>query len=88
MGTDMKLGQVLKSLADDQENVKVNGNTVRECLADLIRRYPATGNWIFDEQGTLISVLMLNGQILHPRDLDKKVGGVDEIFVLTAISGG
>lgn len=87
MSARIKLSQVFKLLADNQETIRVDGNTIRECLDDLIRRYPAARNWIFDKD-TLLSLILLNGQTLHPQDLDMRVTEADEIYLLTMISGG
>jgi molybdopterin converting factor small subunit len=87
MSAKIKLSQVFKLLADNQEAIEVNGNTVRECLNDFIRLYPAARNWIFDKD-TLVSLVLLNGQTLPPQDLDTRVAEKDEIYLLTMISGG
>jgi molybdopterin converting factor small subunit len=88
MSGRIKLSHVFQQLADNQGIIMVEGNTIRECLDDFIRRYPATKNWIFDKQKTLISLILLNGKTLHPKDLDIGISEGDEIYLLTMISGG
>jgi molybdopterin converting factor small subunit len=88
MSARIKLSQIFKQLADNQAILKVNGNTVRECLEDLMIRYPATRNWVIDKEGSLISLVVLNGNTLRPKDLDISVTEADDIYLLTMIGGG
>jgi molybdopterin converting factor small subunit len=73
-----------------KEIVEVNGNTVGECLKDLVSQYPAIEKEIFDNKGKLLSVLeiYLNGASAYPDELKKAVKDGDEIHLLTMLAGG
>ncbi len=73
-----------------KEIVDVSGNTVGECLKDLIRQYPEIEKEIFDKKGKLLSVLeiYLNGASAYPDELKKAVKDGDEIYLLAMLAGG
>jgi molybdopterin converting factor small subunit len=73
-----------------QEIVEVNGNSVGECLKDLVMQYPELEKEIFDKKGKLLSVIeiYLNGVSAYPNELEKEVKADDEIHLLTMLAGG
>jgi sulfur-carrier protein len=81
------LRQPLKRLAGNRAEHTVEGATVAEALAALVRAHPATDGWILDERGRLrrhINVFV-NGELGAQ---DTEVGDEDRVDVLPAISGG
>lgn len=68
----------------------VSGNTVGECLRDLVSQYPEIEKEIFDKKGNLLSVLeiYLNGVSAYPDELKKAVKDGDGIHLLTMLAGG
>ena len=88
MSAKIKLSTVFQSMADNQEYVEVKGNTIRESLNEFVTKYPDAASWIIDKKGTLLSFVLLNGEIVNSNDLDKPITEADELYVLPMIDGG
>jgi molybdopterin converting factor small subunit len=86
----INLHKTHRQYTDGKEIVNVNGNTVGECLRDLVSQYPEIEKQIFDNKGNLLSVLeiYLNGASAYPDELKKAVKDGDEIHLLTMLAGG
>jgi molybdopterin converting factor small subunit len=70
--------------------VSVDGNTVGDCLANLVGRFPHLRQWLFTKNGKLHQYveILLNGQSSYPEELAKSVKDGDEIHILNIIAGG
>ena len=70
--------------------VTVNGNTVGDCLDDLIRQYPDTKRWLFDRNGILLAFIRINDTkiIRNKENLASPVKEGDELHLFTALGGG
>ena len=90
MSVRINLHKTHRQYAGGREIVNVNGNTVGECIRDLVRQYPEIEKQIFDNKGNLLSVLeiYLNGASAFPDELKKTVKDGDEIYLLTMLAGG
>ena len=90
MSARINLHKTHRQYTGGKEVVDVNGNTVGECLKDLVSQYPEIEKEIFDNKGNLLSVLeiYLNGTSAYPDELNKAVNDGDEIHLLTMLSGG
>ena len=90
MSARINLHKTHRGYAGGKEVVDVNGNTVGECLRDLVSQYPEIEKKIFDNKGNLLSVLeiYLNGASAYPDELKKAVKDGDEIHLLTMLAGG
>ena len=90
MSVRINLHKTHRQYAGGKEIVDVNGNTVGECIRDLVRQYPEIEKQIFDNKGNLLSVLeiYLNGASAFPDELKKTVKDGDEIYLLTMLAGG
>lgn len=90
MSVRINLHKTHRQYTDGQEIVEANGNTVGECLKDLVNQYPGLEKEIFDKNGNLLSVLeiYLNGASAYPDELKKDVKDGDEIHLLTMLAGG
>ena len=80
----------LQPFTDNKETFEAEGETVAECLADLIKRYPEVKKMLMDDSGKLHSYVgvYINGQDAFPGEMAKKVKAGDEIHVLYALAGG
>jgi molybdopterin converting factor small subunit len=78
----------LRSYTNDQHQVKAEGATLREVLADLDRRYPGIRFRMIDEQDAVRTHMriFLNGEQVWR--LDTPVAASDEVQILQALSGG
>lgn len=72
--------------------VEVCGNTIRECLDDLIRQYPEIRSWLFDRNDLLRVLTCINNEeILAPYikgNLDRTLDPADEIQILAILAEG
>ena len=71
--------------------VACQGATVREALEALAPDYPRLKSYVLDDQGRVRKhiAIFIDGA-LHPREtaLSVPLGGVDEVYVFQALSGG
>ena len=81
-----------KALVNNQDIVEVNGNNIRECLEDLIAKFPAFRPIIFDDHGNLLYYINIlhNNQSTHldHDPLMKHVEDGDVIVITLLIAGG
>ena len=72
------------------EVVETNGNTVGDCINDLIHQFPAMKKVLFDDKGKVKRLIefYLNSESTYPDELLKKVKQGDEITILVMLSGG
>jgi len=82
----------LKALVNDQDIVEVEGNTIGQCLEDLITKFPALRPKIFDNSDDLLYYINIlhNNQSTHldPDPLKKHLRDGDEIAITLLIAGG
>ena len=80
----------LKQAANEQDSLIVNGSTIGECLKDLIQRFPATGQLLFDEKGQLLKQVFvyLNKESMYQPGLDTAVKDGDVLIIAFLITGG
>ena len=88
MSVKIKVSQVLRQFTKNRDTVEVNGGTVGECLDDLIRRFPDTKKWLFDKDGRLLALMLINGETIHQKELDRPVAGGDELHLVLVFGGG
>ena len=70
--------------------VEVNGNTVGQCLDELVKRFPQLKKKLFEKNGTLSRIIdiYLNGESTYPEELEAPVKDGDELHIVVIISGG
>ncbi len=88
MSLQVRLAQVLQQYTDNQETVAVDGSTVRDCLNDLVIKYPDIKRWIFDANNVPMVIVLLNGEVVLPDELDKPITLTDKIELYHIIAGG
>jgi hypothetical protein len=80
----------LKRIVDTPGEIRVEGTTVGECLADFVRRYPEAEPFMFDSQGRLLKRfhVFVNQESLAKVAFDQPVTDKDQlIFVALAVAG-
>lgn len=90
MAAVLNVASYLKPYIGDKESVTVKGSTVRECLADLIRKHPGVKKMVFNPEGNLhdyVSVFV-GGDIAYADQLDKPVKEGETLHLLYIIGGG
>ena len=70
--------------------LRVEGNTVGECLADLVRRYPEAQPFMFDVSGRLHKrfYVFVNQESMFKADLDRPVTDKDELILVVLATAG
>ncbi len=69
---------------------EVNGNTVGECLKQLVKRFQPLEKMLFDENDKLARyiVIFVNRESAQTEGLAKPVKDGDEIYPMKMIGGG
>ena len=70
--------------------VEVKGNTVGECLNNLVKEFPDAKKHFFSREGILFENISIyvNGENTYPEQLAKPVKDGDELNILVLIGGG
>jgi len=70
--------------------VPIEGNTVGECLNNLIRQYPGMEKALFTKKNKLQNIVevFVNHETAYPNELIKPVKDGDEIQLLVMLAGG
>lgn len=90
MGITVYLPAYLRPYADDKESIIVQGSTIKECLDNLLKLYPALNKMVFDQDGelhTYVSIFAAN-EIVYSDQLDKPIKDGETIHILYVIGGG
>ncbi len=90
MSVTVHLHQSQRLLAGGRASVKVEGNTVGACLADLIRQYPGLEESLFEGPAELKRnvEIYLNLESAYPDELAKPTQDDDDIHLTLILSGG
>jgi len=90
LSVKINLASSLRHLTNDQAVVEVNGNTVGQCLEQLITRFPKTRKRLLEKNGALSRIIdiYVNGESAYPEGLDTAVKDGDELHIEVIISGG
>lgn len=88
MVVKIKIGQMLQQYTADRETVEIKGTTVSSCLDDLTKQYPEIKKWLFDRNGILMVLILLNGKIVPQKALNKHVTDGDELELTFLVGGG
>lgn len=80
----------LKQLMGSTDSVRLNGNTVGECLNHLVKQFPGTEKWLFNEQGQLLKhvYVYVNAESAYKAELDAPVKEGDKLLIAALITGG
>jgi len=72
------------------EVVAVEGNTVGECLNQLIKQFPKMEKALFAKKDKLLNTIEIyvNHASAYPNELLKPVKDGDEIHLITMLAGG
>lgn len=90
MSIKINVSLFLHQYTDGREVVEVNGSTVGQCLDHLVKQFPSTKQWLFDNNGKLHSYvdLYVNGRSTYPEELATPVKSGDELYILFMVDGG
>jgi len=90
MSVKIVLHPYVSKLTNNKETVFVNGTTIRDCLADLLKQYPDVDKLLFDENKQISSEweIYVNGINQYPLNLDAPVHDGDEITIVMVVMDG
>ena len=91
MAVEIKLPTVLRTIADGQATVSVDGATVGGVFTTLVQRYPGLRANLLDEAGGLhkfVNVYKDDDDIRYLDGLDTKLADGDVLTILPAVAGG
>ncbi len=88
MGIKINVADGLMRIAELPETVEVTGSTIRECLNDLVRKYPDAKKWLFDKRGRPLMLVVLNKGSSYVTDLKRPIKVGDELNLIMIVGGG
>jgi molybdopterin converting factor small subunit len=78
----------LQQFVENNEIVEVEGTTVKECLMNLIRKYPAMAPEVFDTNGDMAVIVLHEGIPIEESRINGPVKDGDNIVMFPIIIGG
>jgi molybdopterin converting factor small subunit len=90
VNAEVNIPQFLQHLVNGKTVVKVTGNTVGECLDDVVRQFPQLKERVFTKRGKLLQYLevFVNGKTSYPQELSMPVRESDSLHITNIIEGG
>jgi len=91
MAATVRVPTPLQKFTNNEAEVKAEGGSVKDVLADLESQFPGIKERLYDEQGKLrrfINFYVNNEDIRFLQGEDTPVKDGDEISVVPAIAGG
>ena len=90
MAVNVHIHTTHRPLTNGLEVVDVHGNTVGECLNQLIKQFPAMEKALFAKKDKLLNTveIYVNHASAYPNELLKPVKDGDEIHLLVMLAGG
>ncbi|MFC1952507.1 MoaD/ThiS family protein [Chloroflexota bacterium] len=90
MSVNINIPPTLSHLTGGHNLVEVNGNTVGECLNQLVDQYPKVKEQLFSGDGKLNNVVevYVNLESSYPEELAKPVKDGDELHPIIIVLGG
>ncbi len=91
MPVEVKLPTVLRTQADGQATVSLDGATVGDVFTALVERFPGLRGNLLDDAGGLhkfVNVYKDDDDIRYLEGLDTKLADGDVLSILPAVAGG
>ena len=88
MNIKIELNHAFQPYADNLETVEVKGSTVRECLDSMIKLFPVFKEILFTADGSLAALVLLDGEAIVPKDLNRAITESSELLLTPMIQGG
>ena len=90
MSVNVHIHTTHRQLTNGLEVVAVEGNTVGECLNQLIKQFPGMEKALFAKKDKLLNnvEIYLNHATAYPNELVKPVKDGDEIHLVVMLTGG
>jgi hypothetical protein len=80
----------LRQAMHNPETITADGQTIGECLDDLVRRYPDITSLIFNKQRQLLDhvYVYVNAESLLKPELSRPVRAGDTLIIAVLLTGG
>jgi len=90
MSVTVNLGTGLRRFTNGKTAATVEGNTVGQCLDELVKQFPKIKPRLFDRKGKLRNYIdiYVNKESARPEGLAKPLMDGDEIHITLIIAGG
>ena len=90
MSIKVNIHRTHRQFTNGFDTVKVEGNTVGDCLDNLVRKFAGMGKTLFDKKGKLLNYIEIyvNLKSAYPDELSKQVKDGDNIHITFMVSGG
>ena len=90
MSVEIIIPQFLQHLMDNVNTINVDGETVGECLEELVRRFPRLEEILYDVEGNLPHLLnvYVNKESAFPEEMARSVREGDTIHIAYTLVGG
>jgi molybdopterin converting factor small subunit len=90
MTATIKVASYLQPYMGGKEILVVEGNTVRECLNQLITQFPEMEKMLFNEKKILLDYISVfgAGEVAFEDQIDNPVKDGDTLNILYVIGGG
>ncbi len=86
MGIKIEIPVVLQQNANGRKSVEVTGNTVHECLEDLVQQYPEFKGLF--EPNNPVAWISLNEVLVSLKEQNKPVTEYDRLALILMLGGG
>ncbi len=91
MAVEVRIPTILRKYTGGEKAVTADGETVRDLVADLDRRYPGISGQLLNGDGSLhrfVNVYVNDEDVRFLGGLDAKVEEGDVVAILPAVAGG
>jgi MoaD family protein len=91
MAVEVRIPTILRKHTGGAKAVTADGDTVRDLLGDLDRRYPGIAGQLLNEDGSLhrfVNVYVNDEDVRFLGALDAKLDDGDVVAILPAVAGG
>ena len=91
MAVEVRIPTILRKHTGGEKAVPADGDTVRDLLGDLDRRYPGIAGQLLTEDGSLhrfVNVYVNDEDVRFLGALDAKLSDGDVVAILPAVAGG
>jgi molybdopterin synthase sulfur carrier subunit len=91
MAVEVRIPTILRKHTGGEKAVAADGDSVRDLLGDLDRRYPGIASQILTDDGSLhrfVNVYVNDEDVRFLGALDAKLADGDVVAILPAVAGG
>ena len=90
MSIKVNIHKTHRQFTNGLDIVEVEGNTVGNCLDNLVRQFPDMAKVLFDKKGKLLKVIeiYINSKSAYPDELVKQVNDGDNINITLLLAVG